>query len=309
MADTKKTNILSFAGSPGRQLHAPEYSAETDASVHGSIPDKIQMGEQIKKYRKKAKISQQSLADQLDVTRNSVINWESGKYRPDADLFPALCRILGIPLNDLFGIAPGPADVFSSHEQDLIRQYRMISPVSRRIVDRMIQSILEEETREKNKLINDAAFGVAVIATKAAAGDGFEYSDIPVEDYRFVFSNGRNEKADAIIQVKGASMLPVYHEDDWVYVQYTESADIGEDVICSSRAGMHIKRLGEEGPYSVNKEEPFTLTGEDDHVRIVGRVLGIVNPAADFPSASDKDLLAELRSDEIRDFREKHGLD
>lgn len=309
MADTKKTNILSFTGSPERQLHAPEYSEGTDASIHGTIPDKIQMGEQIKKYRKKAKISQQSLADQLDVTRNSVINWESGKYRPDADLFPALCRILGIPLNDLFGIAPGPADVFSSHEQNLIRQYRMISPVSRRIVDRMIQSILEEETREKNKLINDAAFGVAVIATKAAAGDGFEYSDIPVEDYRFVFSNGRNEKADAIIQVKGASMLPVYHEDDWVYVQYTESADIGEDVICSSRAGMHIKRLGEEGPYSVNKEEPFTLTGEDDHVRIVGRVLGIVNPAADFPSASDKDLLAELRSDEIRDFREKHGLD
>ena len=89
-------------------------------------------------------------------------------------------------------------------------------------------------------------FGVAVIATKAAAGDGFEYSDIPVEDYRFVFANGRNEKADAIIQVKGNSMLPVYHEDDWVYVQYTDSADIGEDFICSSRAGMHIKRLGED---------------------------------------------------------------
>ena len=309
MTDTKGTNILSFAGTPDRQLHAPKYSARTDASAHGAMPDKIRMGEQIKKYRKKAKISQQNLADQLKVTRNTVINWESGKYRPDADLFPSLCRILDIPLNDLFGITPGPADMFSAHEQSLIRQYRMISPLSQRIVERLIGNILEEETLEKNKLINDAAFGVAVIATKAAAGDGLEYSDIPVEDYRFVFSNGRNEKADAIIQVKGSSMLPVYHEDDWVYVQYTDSAEIGEDVICSSRAGMHIKRLGEEGPYSVNKEAPFTLTGEDDRVRIVGRVLGIVNPDADFPSISDSDLLAELRSEEIREFRKKHGLE
>lgn len=308
MAGKKKNSILSFTGNPERQLHAPEYSARTDASAHGAFPDKIQMGEQIKKYRKEAKISQQSLADQLNVTRNSVINWESGKYRPDADLFPVLCRILGVPLNDLFGITPGPADNFSAHEQDLIRQYRMISPVSRRIIDRMIGSILEEETLEKNRIINDSAFGVAVIAAKAAAGNGFEYSDIPVEDYRFVFANGRNEKADAIIQVKGSSMLPVYHEDDWVYVQYTDSADIGEDVICSSRAGMHIKRLGEEGPYSVNKDAPFALTGEDDHVRIVGRVLGIVDPAADIPDPSDNDLLAELRRDEIREFREKHGL-
>ena len=301
MADTKRNNIL--------QIHrSPDVSSQTE-KAHKAFPEKVPMAEQIRKYRKAAGISQQSLADELNVTRNSVINWESGKYRPDADLFPKLCHILGITLNDLFALQPDPAGLVSTHEQDLIRQYRMISPVSQRIVDRMIGSILEEETREKNRLINDAALGVAVIATKAAAGDGFEYSDIPVEDYRFVFANGRNEKADAIIQVKGDSMLPVYREDEWVYVQYTESADVGEDVICSSRAGMHIKRLGEEGPYSVNKNAPFTLTAEDDHVRIVGRVLGIVDPIADFPSDSEKEVLAELRSHEIREFRDSHGLD
>ena len=226
MADTKKTNALSVVQYPEKKLHSPAYSARTDLAVHGAFPEKLQMGEQIKHYRKAAKISQQSLADQLHVTRNSVINWEAGKYRPDADLFPSLCRILGITLNDLFGIDPGPADHFSVHEQSLISQYRMISPVSQRIIDRMIDSILEEETREKNQIINDAALGVGVIATKAAAGDGFEYSDIPLEDYRFVYLNGRNRKADAIIQVKGDSMIPVYHEDDWVYVQFTEAADV-----------------------------------------------------------------------------------
>ena len=309
MADMKGGKIRSISAYSKNKLHTPAGSVSSVTPGQPSFPQKVQMAEQIKKYRKEAKISQQSLADQLGVTRNTVINWEAGKYRPDADLFPKLCALLGITLNDLFGISIGETDLLSVRERSMISRYRMISPVSQRIVDRMINDILDEEIREQNQLINEAALGVGVIATKAAAGDGYEYSDIPLEDYRFVFRNGRNERADAIIQVKGDSMLPVYHEDEWVYVQYTECADIGEDVICSSRAGMHIKRLGEDGPYSVNKEAPFTLTSEDDHVRIIGRVLGIVDPASDFPNDSDNEVLMELRGDEIREFKAEHGMD
>ena len=279
-----------------------------DASPNAPA-EKAPLAEMIRKYRKEAGIPQKDLAEKLGVTRNTVINWESGKYRPDADLFPPLCRLLGISLGDLFGMEPGPADGFSAHEQELVRRYRRISPVGRKIVDHMVENILDEEAREKYRILNETTLGVGVIATRAAAGDGLAYSDIPMEDYRFVFMNGRNRKANAIIHVRGDSMLPVYRDGDWVYIQYTESAGIGEDVICSSRAGMHIKRLGEDGPYSVNKEVPFSLTGEDDHVRIVGRVLGIVDPSSDFPGFAENEILAELRRDEIRAFREKHGLD
>ena len=302
MADKKQ--IINFSG---KKLHAPEYSAQADKERHGSFPPKVPMAEMIKKYRKEAKISQQALADALGVTRNTVINWESGKYRPDADLFPPLCGLLGITLNDLFGIEPGPADGYSVHERNLIQSYRLISPVSQRIVDRMVDSILEEEIRQNNKILEENAHVVAVISTAAAAGDGFNYSDIPVEDYRFVFLNGRNEAADAIIRVKGDSMLPVYKEDDWVYVQYSPTAGIGEDVICYSRAGMHIKRLGEDGPYSLNKDCPFKLTNEDDRVQVIGRVLGIVNDS-DYPSDSENMILEDLRKDEIREFRQTHNL-
>ncbi len=187
-------------------------SKEKNIRPYSGYPEKVQMAEHIRKYRKAAKISQQSLADQLNVTRNTVINWESGKYRPDADLFPKLCSLLDITLNDLFGISPASEDGFSNDERDLLHHYRMLSPLGRKIIDRMVDNILEEESQERVRFVNNAALGVGVIATKAAAGDGFLYSDIPVEDYRFVFKNGRNEKADAIIQVRGDSMLPVYHE-------------------------------------------------------------------------------------------------
>ena len=300
-------NILPVSDYTGKRLHSPEPPKPDSGPVRGTFPEKVPMGEYIKKYRKEAKISQKDLADKLHVTRNTVINWEAGKYRPDADLFPSLCSILEISLNDLFGILPDPADGFSGHEREMVRRYRLISPVSRKIVDRLITGILDEEIQEKDRILDESAHTVAVISTAAAAGDGFDYSSIPVEDYRFVFRNGRNEKADAIIRVKGDSMLPVYEEGDWVYVEYTPSASVGEDVICSSRAGFHIKRLGESGPYSVNKDAPFTLTGEDDRVEIVGRVLGIVNPS-DYPSRAENDSLREIRRDEIKSFKEKYGL-
>ena len=267
------------------------------------------MADRIRTGRKQAGLSQKELGEKLGVTRNTVINWEAGKYRPDADLFPQLCAALQISLNELFGMNPAAQLGVSEQEWKLLAGYRQITPFGRKIADRVIAGILEEEQREKNRIINRAALGVAVISTRAAAGDGFDYSDIPVEDYRFVYAGGRSAKADAIIQVRGDSMLPVYRDNDWVYVQYTDSADIGEDVICSSRAGIHIKRLGENGPYSVNKDAPFTLTSEDDHVRIIGRVLGIVDPESDIPSDDDNLILTDLRRDEIRAFREEHGLE
>ncbi|MBQ6392314.1 MAG: S24 family peptidase, partial [Eubacterium sp.] len=143
------------------------------------------------------------------------------------------------------------------------------------------------------------------ISTLAAAGDGYFFSDFPVEDYFFVFKDDRNKNANGIFRVKGRSMEPVYHDGDSVYVRYTESADVGEDVIISSKEGIHIKRLGDDGVYSLNKMFPFTPDGE---VRIVGKVLGIVS-ANDLPKKEDLPLLEQIRHDEIREFKEKYGTE
>ena len=63
-------------------------------------------GQRIRQFRKEAGISQKDISGMLNVSRNTVVNWEAGRYRPDTDLFPILCDILGISLNDLFGIHP-----------------------------------------------------------------------------------------------------------------------------------------------------------------------------------------------------------
>ena len=50
----------------------------------------VSLGEQIRRFRKQVGLSQKELAEMTHVTRNTVINWEAGKYRPDPDLFPVL---------------------------------------------------------------------------------------------------------------------------------------------------------------------------------------------------------------------------
>ena len=79
----------------------------------------------------------------MGVTRNTVINWEKGLYRPDTSLFPKLCKELGITLDDIFDIPS--EDRFSDYERMLIKTRRKISPFGQRIIDHMILKIYEEE--------------------------------------------------------------------------------------------------------------------------------------------------------------------
>ena len=47
-------------------------------------------GERLAKYRKKANMSQEELADKLNVSRQAVSKWERGESSPDTDNLIAL---------------------------------------------------------------------------------------------------------------------------------------------------------------------------------------------------------------------------
>lgn len=56
----------------------------------------------MKDARTKAGLSQQELADQLGVSRQTVNAIEKGDYNPTIRLCIGICRVLGLTLNDLF---------------------------------------------------------------------------------------------------------------------------------------------------------------------------------------------------------------
>lgn len=58
------------------------------------------IGKFICERRKIKKMTQAELGEKLGVSDKSVSKWENGKCMPDLSLFPELCKILDITIND-----------------------------------------------------------------------------------------------------------------------------------------------------------------------------------------------------------------
>ena len=63
--------------------------------------DQEKIGKFIAECRKKQKLTQEQLAEELGVTDRAVSNWENGKNMPDFSLLKPLCKILHITMNEL----------------------------------------------------------------------------------------------------------------------------------------------------------------------------------------------------------------
>lgn len=59
------------------------------------------IGKFIASCRKKQKLTQEQLAEKLNITYKAVNKWECGKSIPDASIMITLCDILDITVNDL----------------------------------------------------------------------------------------------------------------------------------------------------------------------------------------------------------------
>ena len=59
------------------------------------------IGNKITELRKKYKLTQESLAERIGVTRQTLSNWESNLTSPDLNQASLLCKELKININDL----------------------------------------------------------------------------------------------------------------------------------------------------------------------------------------------------------------
>ena len=63
--------------------------------------NKIKIGNFITDCRKENKLTQEQLAEKMNVSVNAVSKWERGLNLPDTSNIPELCNILGITINEL----------------------------------------------------------------------------------------------------------------------------------------------------------------------------------------------------------------
>ena len=279
-----------------------------DAAKTVRFPQKeVRFGSLLKQKRSEAKITQGDFAEMMHVTRNTVINWEADKSKPDYNYIPEICAILGIRLHELFQMEAPMA--LSDMEDRVVNNIRLLSPSSRRLIDKMISTMVNEELIAKDKAIKETYSLFLVRPGMCAAGTG-DYVPEEPPTYTFLRKNTINAKADGIVRVDGRSMEPVYHDGDYVYYEDASSAEPGEDVIVDTDDGAVIKRVDDDHTlYSVNPDPSLAYPAKSDQnaVAIRGRVLGVVH-SSERPAESDAGILEELFVDEIRSFNKKYGI-
>ena len=64
--------------------------------------NQIEIGKFIAECRKSKNMTQNQLAEMLNITNKSISKWENGSCLPDPSLYEPLCDILGITINELF---------------------------------------------------------------------------------------------------------------------------------------------------------------------------------------------------------------
>ena len=64
--------------------------------------NQAKIGKFISENRKKQSLTQEQLAEKLNISKNAVSKWERGLNLPDVSIMPELCELLDITLNELF---------------------------------------------------------------------------------------------------------------------------------------------------------------------------------------------------------------
>lgn len=105
--------------------------------------DQIKIGRFIAEKRRELGITQQALAEMLNITDRAVSKWENGRSLPDSSIMLSLCDILKISVNDLL-----------SGEVVTMNDY------NEKMEQKLIEMVKEKEKSDKRLLTLEIIIGV-----------------------------------------------------------------------------------------------------------------------------------------------------
>ena len=280
MKQRKKLNISVSQGgkeTDGKKSNISDPAHRKDAHA---------VGGRIKYYRERQKVDQKVIAEKIGVTSNAISNWENGRTRPDFSVVPKLCEALGITLYELYGI-DNKQDTYTDKEKSMVERYRGLSHPHQLAMDSLLSSLEAAETVGGFPEIIKLTLCDKGLAAGFDGGAEFEDNGTPI--YLYPNTNTAIRQADLVFPVNGDSMEPEYHDGDLVLVEKypgcpeLQYGEVGAFMIGNS---TYIKIYEEDGLESFNEKYDTMTFTEYDNVTLIGRVLGILEPAS---IASTKD--------------------
>lgn len=101
----------------------------------------------LKYLRTTRKISQQQLADKLEIDRSTISRWESNDIDPTVSNVISIANLLGIPVSDLVGIDIEQDGLYIDELEELFMQNKHLLTDDDRDT---IKFIIEKRVKENN---------------------------------------------------------------------------------------------------------------------------------------------------------------
>lgn len=155
-------------------------------------------------------------------------------------------------------------------EKNIVELYHHISRRDQDIINNVLKFMASSTQTEDDNIIQFKCYDMPV-----SAGAGQYFNDYN-QSYEIVkLQQAPPSKAEYIVRVSGDSMSPTYEEGDKLFIQPTETIDIGEIGIFVVNSDVYVKELGVNELISHNPTYQNIKLHDDDFVRCLGRVVGI----------------------------------
>lgn len=262
----------------------------------------MEFGRVLRNLRLNRGMTQQELADAINVTVVAVGHWERGTRKPSLDAIIALSMALAVSSDVLLGLPsnahPKSSLLLSPAENKLLKNYAALDEHGRKVVETVC--LLEKERIDKLgkdeevkviefKSPKSSERFIPHYATPSAAGvnaplDGTDFEMMLVDD-------DVPADADYAVDIQGNSMYPYIKDGDMVYVKKDEDISVGDVGIFCVDGAMYCKQYFIDGEgnlilASANSELRHTNIvlppDSGSSVRSCGKV--ILNHKVDLPS-------------------------
>ncbi|HFI0448324.1 TPA: S24 family peptidase [Streptococcus suis] len=201
------------------------------------------LAENIKLYRKRARLTQKELASKLGVAPTAVSAWELGRNKPLMDNIESMALLFDIKKSVLLGedlVVLSTTTAPNSLIEQISDKVVQLTEKGKKDVLRFTSELLERE--EADRIIQEEPLFKIYFRSAAKAGPkGYGYDDY---DADFAYTNQKPPRHDVATKVDGDSMNPDYQDGDILYLRdYGASHYNGDECVVVIDDKSYFKRL------------------------------------------------------------------
>ena len=221
--------------------------------------------EKLKAQRKKLKMTQKDIADQLDISYQAYSAWERGVKEPSKDKVKQLEKILKVPMGYFTEI-------------EIVRLYNTLSNKGKNQVVEYTRDLVQKEKTQQVISVSENLYEYHVYEKMSAGIGASVYDD---QNYDTVYFN-KELAHDFASWVSGDSMEPKYHNGSVALIRETVFDYDGAvyAVVCNNQT--YIKRVYREENglrlVSINPKYKDIFISYDEDPRVVGIIVGNFMP-------------------------------